>query len=273
MRMDIHRGWAKRCCAVVPACLAAVAMGAGGISAQAPNPVPFGPGERFTFVVSTAHRGKVGEAVMALAGPVDVRGSQVLVASFDTRIRVALMTGTNESKSWIDPTTMTSLRFTKHEHHPFSSTGDSVEIFPDRHRWDGTHGTSGVVTSDHPLDELSFIYFLRTLSFLPDSIYSFDRHYDTRRSPTLVRVVTHETISTPAGEFQTVELEMRVKDGTDYNGDGVLHLWFSADRCRVPIRIESNMPLLGVGILTLEAAVTPACSADDPGAPTLQLEN
>ena len=36
---------------------------------------------------------------MALAGPVDVRGSQVLVASFDTCIRIALMTGTNERES------------------------------------------------------------------------------------------------------------------------------------------------------------------------------
>jgi hypothetical protein len=273
MQMDAHCGWTKRCCAVVPAGLVAGAMGAAGISAQAPNPVPFGSGERFTFVVSTSHLGKVGEAVMALAGPVDVRGSQVLVASFDTRIRVALMTGTDESRSWFDPGAMTSLRFAKHEHRPFSSSDDSVEIRPDRHRWDGVHGTSGVVTSDHPLDELSFIYFLRTLSFLPDSTYSFDRHYDTRRSPTLVRVVKHETIATPAGEFQTVELEMRVKDGTDYDGDGVLHLWFSADRCRVPIRIESNMPLLGIGILTLETAVTPACIADEPGGPTLQLEN
>jgi Protein of unknown function (DUF3108) len=273
MQMDVHRGWAKRGFAVVSAWLVGVATGASVISAQAANPLPFGAGERFTFVVSTTHLGKVGEAAMALTGPVDVRGSQVLVASFDTRIRVALMTGTNESKSWIDPSEMTSLRFAKHEHRPFSSNDDSVEIVPDRHRWDGAHGASGVVTSDRPLDELSFIYFLRTQSFLSDSTYSFDRHYDARRNPTLVRVVNHETISTPAGEFRTVELEMRVKDGTDYNGDGVLHLWFSADRCRVPIRIESRMPLLGVGILTLETAVTPACGAAEPGAPTHQLEN
>lgn len=271
--MDRCRSLAKRCFVGAFSSAAAV-FGEGMIArAQAPNSLPFGGGERLTYVVSTARLGKIGDAVMALTGPTDVRGHLALVASFDTHIGVALMKGSNESKSWIDPSDMASLRFAKHEHRPFSATDDSVEIFPDRHHWDGVRGTSGSATSAHPLDELSFIYFLRTISFLPDSTYSFDRHYDARRRPTLVRVVKRETLRTPAGEFQTVELEMRVKDGTDYKGEGVLHLWISEDRCRVPVRIESEMPLLGVGTLILETAVTPACSVDDPAARTPHLEN
>ena len=57
---------------------------------------------------------------------------------------------------------------------------------------------------------------------------------------------------------------MRVKDGAEYKGDGVLHIWISDDSCRLPVRIESTMPLLGVGILTLDSAVTSSCRADDP---------
>jgi hypothetical protein len=236
--------------------------------AQSANPrtgaaaLPFGAGERLSFVVSTSHFARVGNAVMSLDGPEDARGTPILVASFTTRISVALMKASNESRSWIDLSRMTSLRFTKHEHRPFSTVNDSVEIFPALHHWASTRGDSGIARSDAPLDELSFIYFLRTTSFAPDSTYSFDRHYDTRRSPTMVKVVKRETLHTPAGTFETVELEMRVRDGTSYNGEGVLHLWISEDRCHLPVRMESVMPLLGTGILTLESAVTPTCPAE-----------
>ncbi len=240
--------------------------------AQAPATPPFGAGERLSFVVTTAHRGKIGDAVMTLTGPVDVRGRAALLASFDTHIRVAMMNGSNESRSWIDPSDMTSLRFVKREHRPFSSDDDSVDVFPDSHRWEGTHGTSGEVASDHPLDELSFIYFLRTLSLVPDSTYSFDRHYDARRRPTTVRVVKQDTLSTTAGVFPTVELEMRVKDGTDYKGEGVIHLWLSDDRCRLPVRMESDMPLLGIAILTLDSLANTGCTAS-PAVRLHKLEN
>ena len=242
----------------------ALAIGAASsVGAQRATALPFSIGERLTFTVSTTHVGNVGNAVMALTGPVDVHGTATILASFDTRISVAMMKGSDESRSWIDPSDMTSLRFAKHEHRPFSSSDDSVDVIPALHRWTGPHGTNGAVTSNHPLDELSFIYFLRTVSFAPDSTYSFDRHYDTRRSPTTVRVVKRETLQTPAGKFDTVELEMRVKDGTEYKGEGVLHLWFSEDSCHLPVRIESAMPILGTGILTLASAVTPTCRAGE----------
>jgi uncharacterized protein DUF3108 len=249
----------------------ALAIVSARMNAQAQSAVPFGAGERLTFVVSTPHGGKIGDAVMSLTGPTDVRGRATLLASFDTRIRVALMNGSNESKSWIDPKDMTSLRFTKHEHRPFSSNDDSVEVFPDRHHWEGAHGASGDLTSDHPLDELSFIYFLRTLSFAPDSTYSFSRHYDTRRSPTTVRIVKQETLTTLAGVFRTVELEMRVKDGTDYKGEGVIHIWLSGDSCHLPVRMESNMPLLGTAVLTLDTVTGASCLVE-PAPRTHRLE-
>jgi hypothetical protein len=187
-----------------------------------------------------------------------------MVSSFETHIRVAMMKASNESKSWFDARDMTSLRFAKHERRPFSSHNDSVEIFPDRHLWDSARGVTGTVSSDHPLDELSFIYFLRTVFFEPDSTYTFARHYDVRRSPTTVRVVKHETLQTRAGTFETTELEMRVKDGTEYKGEGVLHIWISDDACRLPVRMESTMPILGIGILVLDSAVTPSCHGRDP---------
>ena len=221
--------------------------------------LPFGDGERLTFVIHTAKFGNVGKAVMALTGPVDVRGVETSVASFDASAGIAFLKGKDATQSWIDLDRMTSLRYEKTEHRPFSSARDSVEIYPALHHWEAARGDSGTTASDLPLDELSFIYFLRTVTLVPDSLYSFDRHYDKRRLPTTVRVVKHEMLTTPLGPFNTVEYEMRVVDARDYKEHGVLFLWISEDRCRLPVRIESVMPLLGNGIMTLQTATTPNC--------------
>lgn len=221
--------------------------------------LPFGAGEKLSFAIRTAKFGKVGTAVMSLEGPVDVRGTPVVLASFDANAGILLFKGRDATRSWIDLDRMTSLRFEKTERRPFSSAHDSVEIYPDLRFWEAAHGDSGSTATDRPLDELSFIYYLRTLTLAPDSVYTFDRHYDRRRLPTTVRVVKYDTITTPAGRFSTVEYEMRVVDARDYQEHGVLYFWISDDRCRLPVRMESVLPLLGDGIMTLQAAVTPNC--------------
>jgi hypothetical protein len=221
--------------------------------------LPFGDGERLTFVIRTKKFGKVGSAVMSLTGPVDIRGVETMLASFDASAGIAFLKGSDATRSWIDLARMTSLRYEKRERRPFSSANDSVEIFPDLHLWQAAHGDAGTTASSVPLDELSFIYFLRTLTLEPDSVYSFDRHYDKRRLPTTVRVVKRESIKTPVGEFSTVEYEMRVVDARDYKDHGLLYFWISEDPCRLPVRIESVMPLLGNGIMTLQTATTPNC--------------
>ena len=242
-------------------CLTVLIMSAAVVGAQTPDSLPFGNGEVLTFSVRAAKFGRLGHAVMAVSGPVNVRGIETMLVTFDTHLRVLLMKSSDADRSWIDPVRMTSLRFERHERRPFSSEDDSVEIYPDLRYWSAAHGKSGSTLSGAPLDELSFVYFLRTITLLPDSVYAFDRHYDQRRIPTTVRFVKRETLLTPAGEFNTVELEMQSRSGVDFKDEWVLRLWISEDRCRLPVRMESVVPLLGKGVMTLESAVTPACES------------
>jgi hypothetical protein len=74
-----------------------------------------------------------------------------------------------------------------------------------------------------------------------------------------VRLVKREILRTPAGEFSTAQLEMRGRDSPDHKDEWVLRLWISEDRCRLPVRMESVVPILGTGTMTLESAVTPTC--------------
>ena len=108
-----------------------------------------------------------------------------------------------------------------------------------------------------PLDELSFIYYLRTLALKNETVDTLQRHYNAARNPIGVRVVRRDTLNTKAGMFATIVVEMRVKDPERYGGEGVIRIHLSDDVHRYPIRIESSVPVLGATVLTLDAVTPP----------------
>ena len=121
-------------------------------------------------------------------------------------------------------------------------------------RWTGSKGDSGISLTDTPLDELSFIYYIRTLSLEPDSSWSLNRHFDAERNPVCIRVLGRETIHSALGEFEVIVTELRVRDPR-FSGEGVIRLFMTADGDRVPLRIESSLPGLGNAVFTLETFV------------------
>ncbi len=219
---------------------------------------PWYLGERFTYGVHVARMGATGHAEMWVAGPEVVRGTETYVLHFNSKAGVGPFTASDRTTSWIDPTRMAAMRFEKIEHHLLESHHDEVEIYPTQRRWTAADGTSGETPGDSPLDELSFIYLVRSLPLLDDSVYVFDRHFDVQRNPTNVRVVAHESLDTKAGHFETIRVEMRVKDPRHYRGEGVVVFNLSDDARRIPVRIESTVPVFGKTVLTLETLTSAA---------------
>lgn len=250
-----------------------MAQGDGGASRALAHPVapavdsparlPFAVGERLTYRARVAKAGNVGRGAMWIEGPVDVRGTSTYLLRFDFKAGVGPVKAEDRTSSWLDARRMASLRFAKHERHPISKSDQRVEILPEERRWQAEDGEAGTSLSSAPLDELSFMYFLRTIPLDADTVYRFDRHFDPARNPTTVRVVRRDTIETGAGTFRAVLLEMRVRDARHYKGEGVIRIYQSDDACRIPVRIESGMPVIGTAVLTLEsdAGVARECSA------------
>jgi hypothetical protein len=219
---------------------------------QEPDGPPFALGERFTYAVKVAKMGATGHGAMWIAGPEVVRGTETYVLHFDSQAGLGPFRASDKTTSWLDPQRMASLRFSKVEHHLFGSHTDDVEIYPTQRRWSAADSTSGESPTDSPLDELSFIYFIRTLPLADDSVYVVERHYDIERNPTTIRVVAHEQIDTKAGTFSTLKVEMRVRDPRHYKGEGTIVFNFTDDARRIPVRIESTVPVYGKTVLTLE---------------------
>jgi hypothetical protein len=217
-----------------------------------PDQLPFAVGERLTYRARMARVGATGRGSMWIEGPITVRGRSVYALRFDFQGGVGPIKAVDRTESWLDPRAMTSVRFHKHERHPLSRHTERVELFPERRRWEAEDGRAGESPTDAPLDELSFMYFIRTLPLADDSSYEFNRHFEAGRNPASVRVVRRETLTTPAGEFRTILLEMRVRDPRRYRGDGVIRINLSDDERRLPVRMQSTMPIVGEAVLTLE---------------------
>jgi hypothetical protein len=188
---------------------------------------------------------------MWVDGLAEVRGHQTMVLRFELEAGKGPLRGSDRTRSWLDPQRMAALRFEKTERHPLSRHSEKAELFPETRMWVEADGAAGQSPTAAPLDELSFIYYLRTLPLERDSIWRLDRHFDAARNPTTIRVVGRRTLETAAGSFRTVQVEMRVHDSRRYKGEGVITIDLSDDRRRLPVRIESSMPVLGRTVLTL----------------------
>jgi uncharacterized protein DUF3108 len=232
--------------------------------AQAAAELPFGIGERLNYRVTVGSK-RVGEGSMSVQGPEDVRGTSTYVLKSEVRARIGIVKAVDRAESWLDPIRMSALRFRKRERRAFTGGEEQVELYPDTQRWKTDHGDKGDSPTDAPLDELSFIYFVRTLPLLPDSVYRVVRHYDRDRNPVEVRVVGRDTLTTGAGTFSTIVVEMHVKDARRFHGDGVIRLQLTDDLCRIPVRIETSMPVVGATVMTLESYIrSPAHLAHVP---------
>ncbi len=245
--------------------LLVLVVAASGSAARSADhaPLPFVVGERLSYRVDASGIG--GRGTMSVDGPVDVRGTETYHLRFDVEAGFGPVKGKNRTESWLDPVRMAALRFHASERRPLSKRDERVELFPNEQRWVTEKGKSGESPTDAPLDELSFIYFVRSLPLDTDSTYTFNRFYDARRSPTTVRVLSRDTISTEAGAFRVLLVEMRVRDPERYKGEGTLRFHLSDDACRIPVRIESAMPNVGLVTFSLEQYEHPSgsCLAED----------
>ncbi|MDB4907417.1 MAG: hypothetical protein JWO05_2201 [Gemmatimonadetes bacterium] len=202
---------------------------------RAQSPLPFAIGERLTYQ-TRATGGMGGKAELWIEGPAEVRGVPVMVLNFAFSTGFGPLKVSDRTTSWLDPVRFASMRFHKAEQRFVAHHNEERELEP------------------AALDELSFIYLVRTLELPLDSPLVLRRHFDEARNPTVLTYHGLRDIETPMGWFRAREVEMRVRDARNYDGEGVIRFWISDDACRRPVRIESRVPRAGSVVMTLREA-------------------
>ena len=257
-------------CGILTSAAGASAQSAASASHSAGDPIaiapvgrlPFAPGEKLVFA-GKVHTAVSGGGTLWVEGPVELRGTTTWLLHSDMEGRVGPLRATDRNASWLDPIRMTALRYTSRERHIVSKHDDAVDIFAGEKRWRADNGAEGVTATSAPLDELSFLYYVRTLRLTTDTTIAVARHFDVSRNPTVLKVTGREEIQVAAGRFRAVVVEMRVRDPRRYKGEGIIRIHLSDDACRLILRLDSRVPDAGPATLELQSyeGVRPGCAA------------
>ena len=216
--------------------------------------VPFGLGERLSYEVRFGKL-KVGEGVMELIDTQVVRGRDAWHTRFRIRGGVPFYRVDDVLESWIDREAFHSLRFVQDLEEGGRMRERRYEMFPERkvfREGDGEEEPS----VEHPLDDGSFLYFVRTLPLEVGQTYQFDRYFRPDRNPVVVKVLRRETVSVPAGRYATIVLQPVIKSKGVFSEKGEARIWLSDDPHRIMVQMKSKTKIGSLNLYLTSARLT-----------------
>ncbi len=234
------------------------------VAPRAVAPLPFEPGERLSYRVKYGIFG-VGRALLGVAEVDTLRGSSVYPVHLNMRANVLGYRFDHWLMSWIDTETLVSRRFVNDQRR--RGRYREYDIFPEERlvqRID-RDTTWSIPTSD-PLDDISFVYFTRTLPLEVGHTYTFNRFYKEKGNPIHLEILRRDTRKVGAGTFNTIVVRPTIPGSSFFAEGGGAEIHLSDDERRLvvymkvdgpvlPINITMHLEEIGTGYTASEAAV------------------
>jgi hypothetical protein len=210
-------------------------------------PTPFGPGEHLVYGVKLGIF-NVGQGHLTVEALNFVRGRPAYRAVMGMEGGNFLHRIDDTYTSWFDLYTLQSWRFIRDYGGSYTSKRH-YEFYPERDMWDREDNDEfGPMSTDSPLDDISFIYFLRTLPLEVGARYEFDRYFKDDGNPVVVEVVRKDKRKTDAGEFNTIVVKPTFQSDGLFGQGGNAELHFSDDERRLLVYMWVNLPRVPGGI-------------------------
>jgi hypothetical protein len=239
------------CVAAVLAAILAVRLPGQAVPPIAvPAPVPFGVGEQliyeaeFNFAKVPLLRGT---GQMEIVGIEEIRGRPAYHIVFTVRGGLLGLKVDDRYDSWIDTATLSSLRHVQRIHEVSYHRETTYEIYPDR----GVYTENGGAEREsvaNPLDDGSFMYFVRTVTMHVGEREEFRRYFKPDQNPVVLEGLQTETVHVPAGTFDAIEVHPTIKSGGIFADKGDARIWFSQDSKRIMLQMKAKM---AIGSLSL----------------------
>lgn len=227
------------------ALLLAVATAAGGQTAASESrraKVPFGVGERMEFEVRFG-RLKVGNAHMEVVALENLRGRTAWHTAFWVQGGNFLYRVNDVYESWIDAETLSSLRFVQELEEGGKNTTRKFEIYPERSIFIQTNKKEWKEepSVSNPLDDGSFLYFIRTIPLEVGKTYDFNRYFRPDRNPVRIKVLRKERVRVPAGTFNAIVIQPVIKTKGIFSENGHAEIWLSDDDRHIMLQLKSRL--------------------------------
>jgi hypothetical protein len=113
-------------------------------------------------------------------------------------------------------------------------------------------------TSKAPLDDVAFIYFMRTTPLELKKTYRYDRYFRSEKNPVTVEVLKREEMEMPDGtKVKCLVLHPVVDEANGmFSKTSDARLWLTDDARRIPVRIETTYNF-GTVALVLKSVTLP----------------
>lgn len=203
---------------------------------------PFAVGETLTYDATLGYF-PVGTATAAVSGISRERGRDAFVFAMTGEGGPPGVRVRYELTSWVGTERFASLRFHRRTLQGNRVNEERFQIVPDsgRYRLEGTE--QDWVAPRDALDELAFLYYLRTIPLEVGRSYSLGRYFKTGFNPVQVRVTGRTSRQLYDGrQVPCLAVEVRSRGS-------VMTAHFTDDERRLPVQLDLPLPY---GSVTLE---------------------
>jgi hypothetical protein len=201
--------------------------------------LPFGNKERLEYQVKYGFLG-VGSAVLEVLGLDSVRGAPAVHATFTVKGGIRVYRVNDSYESWFDPSSFATLRAVQNIDEGSYDRQRNFEFFPDR-KMLSENGKPETPTVADPLDEASFLFFLRSIPLEVGVTYEFARYFRPDKNPVRVVVERKERVKVPAGQFDAVVVRPMIKTSGIFGEGGHAEVWFADDSTRTLVQLKSSL--------------------------------
>ncbi len=204
--------------------------------------VPFGPGERMEYDVKFGAL-RVGSAHMEVVALDNLRGRPAWHTAFWVQGGNFLYRVNDVYESWMDAETLSSLRFVQELEEGGKDTERRFEIYPERAIFIQTSKKppKEEKSVSQPLDDGSFLYFLRTIPLEVGQTYDFNRYFRPDRNPVRIKVIRRERVKVPAGTFDAIVVQPVIKTKGIFSENGHAEVWLSDDERHIMLQLKSQL--------------------------------
>lgn len=253
---DHHRRWVSTILFVGAAVIAPLEANGQSDSVPPPPPKTLTVGERLTYDVKFGVL-RVGRANMEVVGIEEVRGRRAWHTRFQVTGGTFFFRVNDILESWIDVETFSSLRFRQQLSEGSRDRLYEYEIFPERATFI-EKGKPERPSVSHPLDDGSFLYFLRTVPLELGATYEFARYFMPDRNPVRLDVLKRDTIDVPAGRFGALVIRPVIKAKGVFSEDGHAQVWISDDANHYLLQMTSHLKIGSISLHLRSRSVKPA---------------
>ena len=227
--------------------------------------VPWRVGERAEYDVRFS-AARVGTGSMEVMGIVPIRGRDAWHTMFRLRGGTFFYKVNDVFESWSDITNYASLRFHSDQEEGSNDREKKYEIFPDRSVYidqtaRGENATKEQPSVDQPLDDGSFLYFIRTVPLEVGQTYTFNRYFRPDRNPVTIKVLRKERVKVPAGEFDAIVIQPIIKTTGIFSEQGEAQVWLTDDPSRIMLQMKSKLKIGSINLYLRSYRPGPAAPA------------